>query len=123
MRISDWSSDVCSSDLIAVAGLEDRQPVPADGQTLGELVMRGNTLMKGYLKNEAATREAFSGGWFRTGDLAVMHPDGYAEIKARAKDNIISGGENIPRQEMEKVRRSEERRGGKECVRTFKYRW
>src|SRR3546814_1846634 len=97
MRISDWSSDVCSSDLIAVAGLEDRQPVPADGQTLGELVMRGNTLMKGYLKNEAATREAFSGGWFRTGDLAVMHPDGYAEIKDRAKDIIISGGENISR--------------------------
>ncbi|HEY9572473.1 MAG TPA: AMP-binding protein, partial [Pusillimonas sp.] len=90
-------------DEIAVAGLEDRQPVPADGQTLGELVMRGNTLMKGYLKNEAATREAFSGGWFRTGDLAVMHPDGYAEIKDRAKDIIISGGENISSQEIEEV--------------------
>src|SRR3546814_2964452 len=65
--------------------------------------MRGNTLMKGYLKNEAATREAFSGGWFRTGDLAVMHPDGYAEIKDRAKDIIISGGENISSQEIEEV--------------------
>jgi fatty-acyl-CoA synthase len=77
--------------------------VPADGETLGELAMRGNTLMKGYLKNETATREAFRDGWFHTGDLAVMHPDGYAEVKDRAKDIIISGGENISSQEVEEV--------------------
>ncbi|MDS1140837.1 long-chain-fatty-acid--CoA ligase [Pusillimonas sp. SM2304] len=90
-------------DELAVAGLEDGLRVPADGQTLGELVMRGNTLMKGYLKNEAATQEAFRDGWFHTGDLAVMHPDGYVEIKDRAKDIIISGGENISSQEIEEV--------------------
>jgi fatty-acyl-CoA synthase len=79
------------------------QPVPADGATIGELMLRGNTVMMGYLKNPAATREAFSGGWFHTGDLAVMHPDGYVEVKDRAKDIIISGGENISSLEVEEV--------------------
>jgi fatty-acyl-CoA synthase len=77
--------------------------VPADGATLGELVLRGNTVMKGYLRNPAATAEAFVGGWFHTGDLAVMHRDGYVEIKDRAKDIIISGGENISSLEVEEV--------------------
>lgn len=89
-------------DELAVASPEGGF-VPADGQTLGELLMRGNTLMKGYLKNEAATDEAFRDGWFHTGDLAVMHPDGYVEVKDRAKDIIISGGENISSQEIEEV--------------------
>ena len=78
-------------------------PVPADGATMGELMLRGNTVMKGYLKNPAASAEAFAGGWFHTGDLAVMHPDGYVEIKDRAKDIIISGGENISSLEVEEV--------------------
>lgn len=90
-------------DELAVANPDDGGFVPADGQTLGELLMRGNTLMKGYLKNEAATDEAFRDGWFHTGDLAVMHPDGYVEVKDRAKDVIISGGENISSQEIEEV--------------------
>jgi len=77
--------------------------VPADGATIGELVLRGNTVMKGYLKNPQATDEAFAGDWFHTGDLAVMHPDGYVEIKDRAKDIIISGGENISSLEVEEV--------------------
>ena len=76
---------------------------PADGATMGELMLRGNTVMKGYLKNPAATGDAFAGGWFHTGDLAVMHPDGYVEIKDRAKDIIISGGENISSLEVEEV--------------------
>jgi fatty-acyl-CoA synthase len=78
-------------------------PLPADGATMGELMLRGNTVMKGYLKNPSATEEAFAGGWFHTGDLAVMHPDGYVEIKDRAKDIIISGGENISSLEVEEV--------------------
>ncbi|MGE0415471.1 MAG: acyl-CoA synthetase [Acetobacteraceae bacterium] len=78
-------------------------PLPADGVSMGELMMRGNTVMKGYLKNQAATAEAFAGGWFHSGDLAVMHPDGYVEIKDRAKDIIISGGENISSLEVEEV--------------------
>ena len=78
-------------------------PVPPDGATIGELMLRGNTVMMGYLKNPAATREAFAGGWFHTGDLAVMHPDGYVEVKDRAKDIIISGGENISSLEVEEV--------------------
>jgi fatty-acyl-CoA synthase len=77
--------------------------VPADGATIGELVLRGNTVMKGYLKNSEATDEAFAGGWFHTGDLAVMHADGYVEIKDRAKDIIISGGENISSLEVEEA--------------------
>ena len=77
--------------------------VPADGSTLGELVLRSNTLMKGYLKNPAATAAAFEHGWFHTGDLAVCHPDGYVEIKDRSKDIIISGGENISSLEVEEA--------------------
>jgi fatty-acyl-CoA synthase len=78
-------------------------PVPADGQTIGEIVFRGNITMKGYLKNPAATQEAFDGGWFHSGDLAVIEPDGYVKIKDRAKDVIISGGENISSLEVEDV--------------------
>ncbi|HVC55361.1 MAG TPA: acyl-CoA synthetase [Stellaceae bacterium] len=77
--------------------------VPADGTTIGELMLRSNTVMKGYLNNPAATAEAFAGGWFHTGDLAVIHPDGYVEVKDRAKDIIISGGENISSIEVEEV--------------------
>ncbi|MDX2005377.1 MAG: acyl-CoA synthetase [Meiothermus sp.] len=75
--------------------------VPADGQTIGEIMFRGNITMKGYLKNEKATQQAFAGGWFHSGDLAVLHPDGYAKIRDRAKDVIISGGENISSLEVE----------------------
>ncbi len=75
--------------------------VPADGETIGEIMLRSNTVMRGYLKNPAATAEAFKGGWYHTGDLAVMHPDGYVEIKDRSKDIIISGGENISSLEVE----------------------
>jgi fatty-acyl-CoA synthase len=75
--------------------------VPHDGQTIGEVMFKGNITMRGYLKNEAATREAFAGGWFRSGDLAVVHPDGYLRIKDRSKDIIISGGENISSIEVE----------------------
>jgi len=77
--------------------------VPADGETLGEVVFRGNIVMKGYLKNPKATQEAFAGGWFRTGDLAVREADGYVKIKDRSKDIIISGGENISSLEVEEV--------------------
>jgi fatty-acyl-CoA synthase len=82
---------------------ETMTDVPADGRTMGELVLRGNTLMRGYLKNPAATSEAFAGGWFHTGDLAVRHPDGYIEIKDRSKDVIIVGGDNISSLEIEDV--------------------
>jgi fatty-acyl-CoA synthase len=82
---------------------ETMQDVPADGATIGELMLRGNTVMKGYLKNPSATQEAFAGGWFHTGDLAVMHSDSYVEIKDRSKDIIISGGENISSLEVEEV--------------------
>ncbi len=78
-------------------------PVPSDGATMGELMLRGNTVMKGYLKNPDATAEALRGGWFHTGDLAVRHPDGYVEIKDRAKDIIISGGENVSSLEVEEL--------------------
>ena len=78
-------------------------PVPKDGKTMGEVFMRGNNVMKGYLKNAAATEEAFAGGWFHTGDLAVWHEDGYLEIKDRSKDIVISGGENISTIEVEDV--------------------
>ncbi|MFM4649399.1 acyl-CoA synthetase [Aeromonas bivalvium] len=79
------------------------EPVPMDGKTLGEIVLRGNIVMKGYLKNPAASEEAMAQGWFRSGDLAVWHPDGYVEIKDRSKDIIISGGENISSLEVEDV--------------------
>jgi len=84
-----------------VADPETHQPVPPDGETLGEVMLRGNTIMKGYLRNPAATREAFREGWYHTGDLAVRHPDGYIEVKDRSKDIIISGGENISSLEVE----------------------
>jgi 3-(methylthio)propionyl---CoA ligase len=77
--------------------------VPADGQTLGEVMFRGNIVMKGYLKNKAATEEAFAGGWFHSGDLGVLHSDGYVQLKDRSKDIIISGGENISSIEVEDV--------------------
>ena len=77
------------------------QPVARDGATIGEVMLRGNTVMKGYLKNPAATAEAFAGDWYHTGDLAVMHEDGYCEVKDRSKDIIISGGENISSIEVE----------------------
>ena len=79
------------------------QPVPLDGETMGEIMFRGNITMKGYLKNPQATLEAFAGGWFHTGDLAVQYPDGYIKIKDRSKDIIISGGENISSIEVEDV--------------------
>ncbi|RYF42921.1 MAG: acyl-CoA synthetase [Comamonadaceae bacterium] len=79
------------------------QPVPQDGETMGEIMFRGNITMKGYLKNPQATQEAFAGGWFHTGDLAVQYPDGYIKIKDRSKDIIISGGENISSIEVEDV--------------------
>ncbi|QOJ89788.1 MULTISPECIES: acyl-CoA synthetase [Pseudomonas] len=88
-------------DGLMVADPQTLQPVPCDGNTLGEIFMRGNTVMKGYLKNPEATAEAFRGGWFHTGDLAVWHADGYIEIKDRLKDIIISGGENISTIEVE----------------------
>ena len=82
---------------------ETMQPVPMDGETMGEIMFRGNIAMKGYLKNPQATEEAFAGGWFHSGDLAVQYPDGYIKIKDRSKDIIISGGENISSIEVEDV--------------------
>ncbi len=95
---------------------------PADGQTMGEIVLRGNNVMLGYYRDEAATAEAFAGGWFHSGDLGVMHPDGYIQLKDRAKDIIISGGENISTVEVEQAimshprgdRRGSRRRSGRE---------
>src|ERR1051325_6837323 len=88
---------------LTVADPASLQPVPPDGETMGEIFFRGNIVMKGYLKNPKATEESFAGGWFHSGDLAVMHPDGYVEIKDRSKDIIISGGENISPIEVEDV--------------------
>ncbi|MEL7468114.1 MAG: acyl-CoA synthetase [Pseudomonadota bacterium] len=120
--INDWKPDWDALDPVEQARLKSRQgvnyqqlegidvmdpetmaSVPRDGETIGEIMLRGNVVMKGYLKNPAATREAFGGGWFHTGDLAVMHPDGYVQIKDRAKDVIISGGENISSIEVEEI--------------------
>jgi fatty-acyl-CoA synthase len=84
-----------------VADPATRVPVPRDGETIGEVMLRGNTIMKGYLRNPKATADAFAGGWFHTGDLAVWHADGYIEVKDRSKDIIISGGENISSLEVE----------------------
>jgi fatty-acyl-CoA synthase len=86
---------------LAVLDPETMQAVPADGNSLGEVMFRGNVVMKGYLKNPTATAEAFAGGWFHSGDLAVVHPDGYIQLKDRSKDIIISGGENISSIEIE----------------------
>src|SRR6516165_1006412 len=93
---------------VALEGLIVMDPqtmerVPADGETLGEVMFRGNIVMKGYLKNKKATKEAFAGGWFHSGDLGVLHPDGYIQLKDRSKDIIISGGENISSIEIEDV--------------------
>jgi fatty-acyl-CoA synthase len=77
--------------------------VPADAQTMGEVLMRGNNVMLGYYANQKATDEAFEGGWFHSGDLAVVHPDGYIELRDRKKDIVISGGENISSIEVEKA--------------------
>ena len=82
---------------------EQLNDVPADGETMGEVVMRGNNVMKGYFADEEATAEAFRGGWFHSGDLGVMHPDGYVELRDRAKDVVISGGENISTIEVEQA--------------------
>ncbi len=84
-----------------VADAETLEPVPWDGETLGEVFLRGNIVMKGYLKNAEASAKAFAGGWFHTGDLGVVHPDGYIQLKDRSKDIIISGGENISSIEIE----------------------
>ncbi len=86
---------------LTVRDPETMEAVPFDGETVGEIMFRGNIVMKGYLKNEKATAEAFAGGWFHSGDLAVMHPDGYIQIRDRSKDIIISGGENISSIEVE----------------------
>ena len=80
---------------------ETMQPVMRDGEALGEVMMRGNVVMKGYLKNKSSTEKAFAGGWFHTGDIGVMHADGYIQLKDRSKDIIISGGENISSIEVE----------------------
>ncbi len=88
---------------VTVLDPDTMQPVPWDGETMGEIMFRGNLVMKGYLKNPAATEEAFAGGWFHSGDLAVVHSDGYVKIKDRSKDIIISGGENISSLEVEDV--------------------
>jgi fatty-acyl-CoA synthase len=90
-------------DGLSVMDPETMTPVPADGETMGEIMFRGNITMKGYLKNASATQAAFAGGWFHSGDLAVVQPDGYVKIKDRSKDIIISGGENISSLEVEDV--------------------
>jgi fatty-acyl-CoA synthase len=90
-------------EALMVADPQTLIPVPADGETLGEVFFRGNIVMMGYLKNEKATHDAFTGGWFHSGDLGVMHPDGYIELKDRSKDIIISGGENISTIEVENI--------------------
>ena len=88
---------------LTVMNPETMEPVPADGTTIGEIMFAGNVVMKGYLKNSKATQEALKGGYFHSGDLAVMHPDGYIQIKDRSKDIIISGGENISSIEVEEA--------------------
>ncbi|MDA1371790.1 MAG: acyl-CoA synthetase [Proteobacteria bacterium] len=90
-------------DELMVADPQTMQPVPKDGKTMGEIFMRGNLVMKGYLKNPQTTEASFAGGWFHSGDLAVWHEDGYCQIKDRSKDIIISGGENISSLEVESV--------------------
>jgi fatty-acyl-CoA synthase len=82
---------------------QSMRPVPRDGEAMGEVMFRGNVVMKGYLKNKSASEKAFEGGWFHSGDLGVMHPDGYIQLKDRSKDIIISGGENISSIEVEDV--------------------
>ena len=91
----------CVLDDLDVIDPETMQPVPRDGETMGEVMFRGNIVMKGYLKNKHASDAAFHGGWFHSGDLGVMHKDGYIQLKDRSKDIIISGGENISSIEVE----------------------
>ena len=90
-------------EAVAVMDPETMREVPRDGQTIGEIMFRGNIVMKGYFKNKDATEEAFAGGWFHSGDLAVMQGDGYFKIQDRSKDVIISGGENVSSLEVEDV--------------------
>jgi len=120
--VNDWNRDWNSLDASSYAAKKARQgvryvtlegldvldpqtlePVPADGATMGEVMMRGNVVMKGYLKNPDATQKAFAGGWFHSGDLGVKYPDGYIQLKDRSKDIIISGGENISSIEVEEA--------------------
>jgi fatty-acyl-CoA synthase len=120
--VNDWHDDWNNLPLAEQATLKARQgvrylplegldvmdpdtmlPVPHDGSTLGEVMFRGNVVMKGYFKNPKATQEAFAGGWFHSGDLGVIHPDGYIQLKDRSKDIIISGGENISSIEIEEA--------------------
>jgi fatty-acyl-CoA synthase len=88
-------------EALDVLNPETMKPVPRDGETLGEVMFRGNVVMKGYLKNRKSTDATFAGGWFHSGDLGVVHPDGYIQLKDRSKDIIISGGENISSIEVE----------------------
>jgi fatty-acyl-CoA synthase len=120
--VNDWHAEWSALPTAAQARLKARQgvrylplegldvldpdtmtPVPRDGVTMGEVMFRGNVVMKGYFRNPAATQAAFAGGWFHSGDLGVMHPDGYIQLKDRSKDIIISGGENISSIEVEEV--------------------
>ena len=91
------------TEAVAVCDPETMQEVPSDGQTMGEIMIRGNTIMKGYFKNPEATADSMKDGWFHSGDLAVVHPNGYVQVKDRSKDIIISGGENISSVEVESV--------------------
>ncbi len=91
------------TEVVAVLNPETLDPIPADGETMGEIMIRGNTVMKGYYKNEEATQASMKNGWFHSGDLAVIHPNGYIQVKDRSKDIIISGGENISSVEIENI--------------------
>ncbi|WP_256213606.1 AMP-binding protein [Sphingobium sp. YR768] len=102
-KLSRQGVATVTTDRMIVADPVSLEPVPADGHSMGEILFRCSMGMKGYLKNPEATEDAFAGGWYHTGDLAVLHPDGYAEIKDRSKDIIISGGENISSIEIEDV--------------------
>jgi fatty-acyl-CoA synthase len=120
--VNDWHADWSEMPAADQARLKARQgvrylplegltlldpdtmlPVPHDGQTMGEVMFRGNVVMKGYFKNPTATKKAFAGGWFHSGDLGVVHPDGYIQLKDRSKDIIISGGENVSSIEVEEA--------------------
>ena len=91
------------TEVVTVLNPDTMQPVPSDGETMGEIMIRGNTVMKGYYKNEESTQAAMKEGWFHSGDLAVIHPNGYIQVKDRSKDIIISGGENISSVEIENI--------------------
>ena len=91
------------TEMVSVMNPDTLEPVPSDGETMGEIMIRGNTVMMGYYKNEKASQESMKSGWFHSGDLAVMHPSGYIQVKDRSKDIIISGGENISSVEIENI--------------------